>query len=104
MAIHPVFHSSLLALDPNDPLPGQEFSKPPPVPDKDDQEYEVDEVLDVRRVRGQLKARIKWTGWPEDLEWYPIENLENTPEKLQDFYRANPAKPRPGWLQQYLVT
>ena len=102
--VHPVFHSSLLQLDTNDPLPGQKFPEPPP-PEPDmaaEDEYEVDEVLDIRKMHGGLKAQIKWTGWDEDYEWYPVENLENAPEKLQDFYRLYPDKPKPEWFKQYV--
>ena len=95
MAMHDTFHASLLSADPEDPLPGQQFPEPPPEPILGEDEWEVEEVLDIRKVKGRWKARIKWKGYDKDLQWYPFENLENSPEAVEDFFRMHPHKPRP---------
>src|SRR3978361_856059 len=48
MRINPVFHSNLLRLDPDMPLPGQIVDPPLPVIIDDEEEYEVAKVLDSR--------------------------------------------------------
>ena len=53
------FHTSLLAKDPNDPLPSQAFKQPPPivVAGDDDDEWEVEEIKDVRKRGRGLQVR-----------------------------------------------
>jgi hypothetical protein len=46
MKIHPVFHSNLLRLDPNDALPSQHIPPPPPIIVDGEEEWEVERILD----------------------------------------------------------
>ena len=42
-----------------------------------DIEYEVEEVLAVKKQWNQLKYRVKWKGYEEeDLEWYSPSDLK----------------------------
>jgi hypothetical protein len=97
--IHPVFHSNLLRLDREDPLPGQ--NQPPPGPviideGEEDEEYEVERILDSRLYkRNQLQYRVDWVGWPPDKKWYPARNFEHSPEVIKQFHAAYPKKPGP---------
>jgi hypothetical protein len=60
MKIHPVFHAEKLRKDLGNPLLGQANSEPPPLQLEDGEtEYEVQEVLAVKLVRGKLKYRIQ---------------------------------------------
>jgi hypothetical protein len=59
MQIHNVFHASRLTKNPADPLSGQEYPEPLPVETKDGGEWEVEEIVDVRRVGRALKVRAK---------------------------------------------
>lgn len=102
MKIHPVFHAEKLRRDPNDPLPGQANPEPPPLELEDGEtEYEVQEVLAVKLVRGKLRYRIQWKGWDPDPEWYPASSLSNSPIVLRDFYKSNPNRPGPPKNLQY---
>ena len=58
---HPVFHTSLLSKNPADPLPKQAHPKPEPVKmnDNDDEEYEINDVIDVKTTKGMIRAQIK---------------------------------------------
>ena len=63
MKIHPVFYTEKLRKDPNNPLPRQ--SNPEPLPlelENGETEYEVQEVLAVKLIRGKLKYRVQWKG------------------------------------------
>jgi hypothetical protein len=97
--IHPVFHSNLLRLDREDPLPGQ--NQPPLGPviideGEEDEEYEVERILDSRLYkRNQLQYRVDWVGWPPDKKWYPARNFEHSPEVIKQFHAAYPKKPGP---------
>jgi transposase InsO family protein len=97
MRIHPVFHSNLLRLDPDTPLPGQIVDPPPPVVIDDEEEYEVAKVLDSRRCgRGKkLQYKVDWVGYPPDLTWYDATNFDNSPEVVREFHVKYPRKPGP---------
>jgi hypothetical protein len=99
--LHPVFHSNLLRLDREDPLPGQ--IQPPPGPviidenenNEGEAEYEVERIIDSRIHRKKLQYRADWVGYPPDMEWYPAGNFANSPEVIKQFHAAYPSKPGP---------
>jgi hypothetical protein len=54
--------------------------------DSNMEEYEVESILDKKKLQGKWKYKIKWVGYPEDqCTWEPIENLDNVVEMLQEF-------------------
>jgi len=68
MNVYNVFLLDCLRKAANNPLPGQ-LNKPPlPVVVTGDMEYEVKEVLAVRKLRGCLLYWVKWLGYNKDLE------------------------------------
>ena len=85
--MHPVFHTSLLRLDPNDPLPRQHIEPQGPIQvenDKTDKtegvhnEWEVEEILNSRYSYGFLEYKVKWKGYPiEQRKWYRSNLFEN---------------------------
>jgi hypothetical protein len=68
MKIHPVFAPNLLRKDKNNPLPGQIHEPEPPLQVTDDYEWEVNELLAVKKTRNQLFYRVDWLGYDEDPE------------------------------------
>ena len=93
MKIHPVFHSSLLRLDPGDPLPGQIIEPQPPVVIDDEEEWEVSKILDLRYHYRRLQYRVEWTGHAPDTTWYDAANFDHAQETIAEFHRTFPEKP-----------
>ena len=105
MKIHPVISPEKLRKSANDPLPGQVNEPEPPVEIAGDIEYEVEEVLAVKKQWNQLKYRVKWKGYEEeDMEWYTPSDLKGAPHKLKTFHLNYPQLPGPPvrideWIQ-----
>ena len=100
MGIFNKFHASLLVKDPNDPLVGQEQPEPGPILVDGTDHYEVDEFLAIQRHRRSIKALVKWVGYENDPQWYPLtpDNFGNCLDLLKDYYDSNPNAPKPEWI------
>lgn len=95
MHIKNVFHSNLLRLDPQNGLPGQHQPPPPPVKVLGEDEWEVEEILNSRLLRGRtLQYKVRWVGFPHDDEWYNASLFNHAPEVTQAFHRRYPNKAR----------
>jgi len=94
MRIHPVFHSNLLRLDPNDPLPSQQTSPLPPIVIDGEDEWEVEAIADSRLYYRKLQYKAVWKDHPPDNTWYPATDFAHAPEIVQAFHRRYPQKPR----------
>ncbi len=90
--IHDVFHIDLLTPYHETVLHGPNYSRPPPDLIKDQEEYKVKKVLDVRHFgrRRKLQYLIKWKGYPDsDNKWVDKQNV-HTPEAIREFQNQNP--------------
>ncbi len=82
--LHDVFHSSQLK-----GVLGEPRSRAPVVLDEaEEAEFEVQEVLAHRKVKGQDQYLIRWKGYTAyDDTWEPVPNLKNAQEALKKFKR-----------------
>ena len=88
MKIHPVFHVSLLRpFKSNTLFPGRSETRPKPQIIDDYEEYEVEAILDSRRVtkgkgkraREVMEYFVKWHGYPlYDASWEPEHLVKDT--------------------------
>ena len=64
--------------------------------DEDEEEiWEVEEIVNSRRVKGVVQYRVRWIGCTElEDTWEAFEHLDNCTEKLQEFWQKFPRKPR----------
>ncbi len=86
-SIHDVFHIDLLTPYRETDIHGSNYSRPPPDLINDEEEYEVEKVLDVRKFgRGRKKQYlIKWKGYPDsDNEWVDHKDI-HAPEAIREF-------------------
>lgn len=95
MKIHPVFHVSKLNPVATDPFPGQTQSEAQPIEVDGEIAYEVEEVLDSKRVTGgHVQYLVKWVGYDAPT-WERSPNLDNCDDLLNTFHRLYPTKPSP---------
>jgi hypothetical protein len=94
MKIHPVFHVSLLERHKSSFIPGRTQPPPPPVVVDNEEEFEVEDILDSKRLRRCLFYLIKWKGFPaSETSWEPASNVTNCPDLVQRFHSRYPDKP-----------
>ena len=88
LAIHPVFHVSLLKPHREDEeLQRQQFWAP--MQRGNHLEYEVEAILDVRGAKNHREYLVRWKGQPESAAtWEPLEHLANCQHKLRSFHHA----------------
>ena len=100
----PVFHPWKLHLAPKNPFPGQALEPGPPVlvssGDETYEEWKVLKVVDSRKTKKygvQYKATYigNWDEWNSNPTWQPYSDFENSKEKIREFHRTHPKKPRP---------
>jgi hypothetical protein len=101
--IHNVFHVSLLSPVVENSFSNRVVPPPDPITIDNEQEYEVEDILDVKKVRGRFKYLVSWRGFgPEENTWEPVSNLENCMETLLEFHKKFPNYPRPALIMERL--
>jgi Chromo (CHRromatin Organisation MOdifier) domain len=95
--LHPVFHVSLLTLHRPNMIQNRTQSPLPPIEIDGQIEYQVEAILDSKRIRNKVKYLVRWTGYENTGKaetWEPIEHLHNCQNLLEEFHRRYPRKPR----------
>jgi transposase InsO family protein len=82
--LHPVFPIQLLETY-RHRHDDSELMKMPDLEGPED-EWEVEEVRDKRRIKGVIHYLVKWSGWPSEYNSYePAKHLVNAPKAIADF-------------------
>jgi Chromo (CHRromatin Organisation MOdifier) domain len=95
--IHNVFHVSLLMPYKETEEHGPNFAELPPELIKDQEEYEVEQVLALRLYGHwkRLQYLIRWKGYSHAHDsWTPATDV-HAPDLVQAFHQANPQVPGP---------
>ena len=88
--IHNVFHATLLTPYKETALNGSRNQEPTPELIDGQPEWEVEQILRVRRYRRQLQYLIRWKGFSEAHDsWEPAANM-HVDELIQEFYKRYP--------------
>ncbi|TPX39733.1 hypothetical protein SeLEV6574_g07008 [Synchytrium endobioticum] len=85
LKIHDVFHIKLLQkyIRPNDP--SRALPKPRPIPFEEQEGWEFEDIIDVKRKRNKFEYLVHWKGFPpSDRSWEPQSSL-NDDELLREW-------------------
>ena len=92
--VHPVFHASLLTPYRETREHGNNSPEPPPDLIDGQPEWEVEQILGIRRRRNQLQYLIRWKGFSEAHDsWEPLTHI-NADSLIEDFHQKNPTASR----------
>jgi hypothetical protein len=99
--VHPVYHVSKLRkfiprLESFADDSGNELPPPPAlIDDEGYDQWEVEAVLNKKRVGNKVKYLIKWKGYSAyNNTWEPVEHLMNAKEYIEEFEAAQAEKKR----------
>jgi len=63
--------------------PAQKANKKPKSQQKEEEEYKIESVKEVKKVRGSFKYLIKWEGYDESANtWEPWKNLDTESQQI----------------------
>ena len=88
--IHNVFHTTLLTPYKETALNGSRNQEPAPELIDGQPEWEVEQILRVRRYWRQVQYLVRWKGFSEAHDsWEPASNV-HADELVQEFYKRHP--------------
>ena len=57
--------------------------------------YNIEKILDRRKVNGKFEYKIKWEGYPMNQStWEPMKNLETAKELVEEYNQSHPFSPQ----------
>ena len=58
--------------------------------------YNIEKILDRRKVNGKFEYKIKWEGYPmSQSTWEPMKNLETAKELVEEYNLSHPISTQP---------
>ncbi len=87
--LHSVFSSKLLRSYFNDFLSEQHSESFRLLTIKDDDHWEIDDILNFKRYWDQIQYKVKWTELDQNDEWYYVnkEEFKSSKEVLVEFHK-----------------
>ena len=88
--IHNIFHATLLTPYKETALNGHQNQEPAPELINGQPEWEVEQILHVRRYQRQIQYLVRWKGFSEaHNSWEPAFNV-HADELIKEFYKRHP--------------
>ena len=72
---------------------GEPYTRPPPILEEEEEEYEIEAILNTRRYgrKKTLQYLIHWKGYPHsDNSWVDHKDL-HAPDLLKEYYLNSPS-------------
>lgn len=58
--------------------------------EQDDGNWEVEYIVDMDKMFGEVKFLVKWKGWGSEYNsWEPLRNVYNCQKLIQDYFKKN---------------
>ena len=99
--IHDIFHASLLTPYHETTAHGANYLEPPPDIIDGEEEYEVEKILDSKRIRRnkRLHYLIQWKGYSEAHDtWESEDNVKHVQKLVKQFHHQYPTATRQCYL------
>ncbi len=94
--LHSMFSSKLLRSCSEDSLSKQHSESLRSITIKDDEHWEIDDILNFRCYQDQIQYKVKWTDLDKDNEWYYVdkEKFNDSEKVLNEFHKLYSNKSR----------
>ena len=91
--VHLVFNEALLTPYTLLQYPSQKKPEPPPPVNIDNEEYKIEELMDLKFVRNKLKYLVKWRGYPNQADWTWEPEDKILQDNRNEFHENHPSAP-----------
>ena len=90
MKVHNVFHANLIMPYKETAIHGPNYSQPPPDLVDGEEEFEVEQILDMKQMGRGCKTHylVKWKGYPTSDNSWELEKNLNANELIAKFKRS----------------
>ncbi len=94
--LHSMFSSKLLQLYSEDFLSKQHLESLKSITIKDDEHWEINDILNFRCYRDRIQYKVKWTDLDRNDEWYYVdkEKFDDSEKVLNEFHKLYSNKSR----------